>query len=195
MSKILEISTESDVVNSISLPFRVTYDINEVLGIQKSDDGKIWIMTFGFGKPAIGKFDPTTKEIKQHLLGVKVSTGSSGVAFAAHGSDIYYADNMTIYHLAFDEEEDKTDEEGKPVSAEEWMVDVSALDKNAGLQYNGLGVHPVTGRVYINTLKSFANYGQNQIWGFDFSASTEAPAVKYENYTNFPAGFFFPEKN
>ena len=53
------------------------------------------------------------------------------------------------------------------------MVDVSALDKNAGLQYNGLGVHPVTGRVYINTLKSFANYGQNQIWGFDFGISTE----------------------
>lgn len=75
------------------------------------------------------------------------------------------------------------------------MVDVSALDKNAGLQYNGLGVHPVTGRVYINTLKSFANYGQNQIWGFDFGTSTEAPAVKYENYTSFPAGFFFPEKN
>lgn len=126
MSKILEISTESDAVNSISLPWSVTYDINEVLGIQKSDDGKIWIMTFGFGKPAIGKFDPTTKEIKQHLLGVKVSTGSSGVAFAARGNDIYYADNMTIYHLAFDDDkEDDTNEEGDPVSAEEWMVDVS----------------------------------------------------------------------
>lgn len=74
------------------------------------------------------------------------------------------------------------------------MVDVSALDKNAGLQYNGLGVHPVTGRVYINTLKSFANYGQNQIWGFDFGTSTEAPAVKYENYTSFPAGFFSRRK-
>ena len=110
----LEISTESDAVNSISLPWSVTYDINEVLGIQKSDDGKIWIMTFGFGKPAIGKFDPTTKEIKQHLLGVKVSTGSSGVAFAARGNDIYYADNMTIYHLAFDDDkEDDTNEEGK----------------------------------------------------------------------------------
>lgn len=196
MSKILEISTENDAVNSISLPFRVSYDINEVLGIQKSDDGKIWIMTFGFGKSAIGKFDPTTKEIKQPLLGIKVGVGSSGVAFAARGNDIYYADNMTIYHLAFDDDkEDDTNEAGDPVSAEEWMVDVSALDKNAGLQYNGLGVHPVTGRVYINTLKSFANYGQNQIWGFDFGTSTEAPAVKYENYTSFPAGFFFPEKN
>ena len=93
------------------------------------------------------------------------------MAFAARGNDIYYADNMTIYHLAFDDDkEDDTNEAGDPVSAEEWMVDVSALDKNAGLQYNGLGVHPVTGRVYINTLKSFANYGQNQIW-----ALTSAP--------------------
>lgn len=117
------------------------------------------------------------------------------MAFAARGNDIYYADNMTIYHLAFDDDkEDDTNEAGDPVSAEEWMVDVSALDKNAGLQYNGLGVHPVTGRVYINTLKSFANYGQNQIWGFDFGTSTEAPAVKYENYTSFPAGFFSRRK-
>ncbi|HIZ15933.1 MAG TPA: hypothetical protein H9816_08530 [Candidatus Tidjanibacter faecipullorum] len=72
------------------------------------------------------------------------------------------------------------------------MVDLSALDKNAGMRYNGLGVHPASGRVYINTIKSFALFDQNQIWGFDFAASAEAPAVKYENCTRFPAGFYFP---
>lgn len=196
MSKILEISAENDAVNSISLPFLVTYDINEVKGIKASDDGKIWIMSFGFGKSAIGKFNPATKEIRQHLIGVKVSVGSSGVAFAARGNDIYYADDMAIYHLAFDDEneDEKTDDE-EPVSAEEWMIEVSGLDKNAGLMYNGLGVHPVTGRVYMNTIKSFAQFTQNHIWGFDFANSKETPAVKFENYTNFPVGFFFNTNN
>lgn len=193
MSKILEISPESDVVNSIGMPFKLDYDINEVMGIQGSDDGKIWIMSFGFGKSAIGKFDPATKDLVQHLIGFKVSTESSGVAFVARGNDLYYADGMTIYHLAFDDQNpDAEDSDGKPVSAEEWMVDLSGLDKNAGQRYNGLGIHPVSGRVYVNTIKSYALFEQNQIWGFDFATSTETPAVKYENYTNFPAGFYFP---
>lgn len=194
LSKILEISPESDAVKSYSLPFRVTYDINEIRGIQGSDDGKIWIMSFGFGEAAIGKYDLETNTIVQHLIGVDITAGSAGVAFVARGNDLYYADGMTIYHLAFDDEAaDEQTPDGDPVSSEEWMVDVSALDSNAGLSYNGLGVHPVTGRVYINTIKSYALYTENQIWGFDFSSSLDTPAEKYENYTNFPAGFFFPE--
>lgn len=196
ISKVLEISTASDAVNAITLPFRVDYAINEMKGIQASDDGKIWIMSFGLGKSAIGKYDPVANEMTQHLIGVEISVGASGVAFVARGNDIYYADDMTIYHLAYDDEnKDEVNDEEEPVSAEEWMVDVSALDSNAGLRYNGLGVHPVTGRVYINTIKSYAEFTKNQIWGFDFAVSTDNPAVKFEDYTNFPAGFFFPENN
>lgn len=71
------------------------------------------------------------------------------------------------------------------------LVDLSEIDNNAGLIYNGLGIHPVTGHVYANTIKGFAQYTTNQIWEFDFSTNTEKPVNKYENYTNFPAGFFF----
>lgn len=196
LGKILEIDPASDAAVTYSLPYTTTYFINDIKGIQAADDGRIWIMAFGFGESSIGKFDLSTRKIKQHLIGIEVSVGSNGVAFVARGNDVYYADGTTIYHLLFDDEgEDEVNGEGDPLSSDEPMIDVAALDDNAGLSYNGLGVHPVTGRVYINTIKSFALYTQNQIWGFDFAVSFENPAVKYENYTNFPAGFYFPAGN
>lgn len=194
LCKILEISPENDAVNPISLPaYGLSCNINEVLGIQGSDDGRMWVMSFGTGKSAINKFDLSTRETVQRQISVKPSVGSSGVAFAARGNDIYYADDMTIYHLPFDESEGLDAASG--LEAEEWMVDVSALDSNAGQRYNGLGVHPVTGNVYLNTIKSFALFTENQIWCFDFLSSVESPAAKYENHTHFPAGFFFPEND
>lgn len=196
LGKILEIDPASDAAVTYSLPYTTTYFINDIKGIQAADDGRIWIMAFGFGESSIGKFDLSTRKIKQHLIGIEVSVGSNGVAFVARGNDVYYADGTTIYHLLFDDEgEDEVNGEGDPLSSDEPMIDVAALDDNAGFSYNGLGVHPVTGRVYINTIKSFALYTQNQIWGFDFAVSFENPAVKYENYTNFPAGFYFPAGN
>ena len=49
--------------------------------------------------------------------------------------------------------------------------------------------------VYINSIKGYAQFTENQIWSFDFSASTDIPVAKYENYTHFPAGFFFAPNN
>lgn len=182
LSGIVEISAESESANSIMFPFRVDFDINEVLGIQATEDGKIWVMSFGFGKTAIGKFDLSAKEIQQQEITVKPSVGSSGIAFAAKGDEIFYADGTTIYKTVFGGEE-------------EFMVDLSGIDTDAAQLYNGLGIHPVSGNVMINTIKSFAQYTDNIIWSFDFSTSAETPAAKYEDYTNFPAGFYFPSDN
>lgn len=176
-------------MTKINFPYRVEISINEVLGIQAAENGDIWVMSFGFGKSAMNKFNVESKKIIQRQINVKPSVGSSGVAFASYDNNIYYADGTTIYRLKFDEDESLNAASG--LDAEETLTDLSAIDNNAGLLYNGLGVHPVTGNVYINTIKSFAQYTQNTIWSFDFNNSAENPAAKYENYTNFPAGFFF----
>ena len=186
---VIEISPDNDNSTFNKFPYTLDIDINEVLGIQAAKDGNIWVMSFGFGKSAISKFNPESKKIIQRQISIKPSVGSSGVAFASYDNNIYYADGITIYRLRFDEDESLNAASG--LDAEETLTDLSAIDNNAGLLYNGLGVHPVTGNVYINTIKSFAQYTQNTIWSFDFNNSTENPAAKYENYTNFPAGFFF----
>lgn len=191
-SKIYEISPESDAVNSIRLPLTgIECDINEVLGIQAADDGRMWIMTFGFGKTAMNKFDLSTQDIVQRQINIKPTAGASGVAFAAHDNLVYYADGTTIYRLPFDESAKLDAASG--LDAVELLTDVSGLDPNAGQLYNGLGVHPATGHLLINSIKSFALFTQNQIWAFDPAGDFLSPLAKYENYTNFPAGFFFPE--
>ena len=96
---------------------------------------------------------------------------------------LYYADGTTIYCLNFDAAEGE--------EAESVVTDLNNIDVNAGMLYNGISAHPVTGLIYINTIKGFAQFTQNQIWAFDFDANTEEPVAKYENYTHFPAGFFF----
>lgn len=192
ISKIYEISPESDAVNSIRLPLTgIECDINEVLGIQAADDGRMWIMTFGFGKTAMNKFDLSTQDIVQRQINIKPTAGASGVAFAAHDNLVYYADGTIIYRLPFDESAELDAASG--LDAVELLTDVSGLDPNAGQLYNGLGVHPATGHLYINSIKSYAQFTQNQIWEFDPAGDFLSPLAKYENYTNFPAGFFFPE--
>lgn len=178
---VLALSTESDEAQKTMFPYSLKYDINETLGIRAAEDGKIWVLGFGFGKTSISKFDVETRTMEQRTISVKPAVGSSGVSFVAHDNYLYYADGTTLYRYDFDNE------------TEENLVDLSTLDKNAKELYNGLGVHPTTGKVYVNTLKSTALYTENAIWVFDFNVSKTTPEAKYENYTNFPAGFFFPQ--
>ena len=189
---ILEISSDKDSVTKINFPYRTEISITQVLGIQAAEDGNIWVMTFGFGKTAVSKFNLETKKMIQRKISVKPSAGSSGVAFVANGTDVYYADGTTIYRLKFNDDESLKADSG--LDAETNLVDISTLDKNAGLLYNGLGIHPVTKYVYINSIKAYPLFTQNQIWAFDFDKSAKTPVAKYENYTNFPAGFFFAPK-
>lgn len=186
---IIEISADNDNANKINFPYRLDIDINEVLGIQAAEDGDMWVMSFGFGKTAIGKFNLTDKTIIQRQINIKPSVGSAGVAFAAKGNVFYYADGTSIYRMTFDANPELSAESG--LEAEEMLVDLSSLDSKAGLIYNGLGINPTTNLVYINTIKSFAQFQENMIWAFDFDASKDEPVAKYENSTSFPAGFFF----
>lgn len=75
------------------------------------------------------------------------------------------------------------------------MVDAKTLvTEDAGMVYNNLGVHPVTGEVYLNTIKAYGmDYLKNNISVFNFSKAEPKLAANYKHHTKFPAGIFFPD--
>lgn len=194
-----EIGPEKDGITKIELPFVTKYDLSNVYGIRSSDDGKLWLFSFGAGNLAIGKVDPADPNgIEQRRVGKTRLTniGASGVAFATHGDDFYYAEGTTIYHLDFSVIQEDPDDQGGTVTVEKpgaaWFADITGFgDDDAKELYNGLAVHPVTGNLYVNTIKGVGPfYTTNHIWVVD--PSSGEPVQTYEDYTNFPAGTFFP---
>ena len=50
--------------------------------------------------------------------------------------------------------------------------------------------------LYVNTIKGVGPfYTTNSIWEFDTTDDLSVQKNKYDNYTNFPAGFFFAGNN
>lgn len=163
--------------------------INYILGIAPSDDGNLWIIgTSAFspdreGMITLNKLDLAASELAQNRLSEQPDDVRN-CCFAAHGNTVYYAAGTVVYRADFHEEEDGF--------VDEPLVDLASLDNNVGLLYNGLGVNPITGHVYINTLKGFGNFfTTNSIWEFNFDASRDTPVHKFNDYTRFPAGVFF----
>ena len=194
-----EIGPEKDGITKIKLPYVPKYDLSNVYGIRSSDDGKLWLFSFGLGNLAIGKVDPADPNgIEQRRVGeAKLKDiGASGVAFATHGDDFYYAEGTTIYHLDFSVIQEDPDDQGGTVTVKKpsaaWFADITGFgDDDAKRLYNGLAVHPATGNLYVNTIKGVGPfYTTNHIWVVD--PSSGEPVQTYEDYTNFPAGTFFP---
>ena len=174
------------------MPYSATY--KEIYSIGKSDDGKIWLSAFGFGKYYIGKYSLEDNTIVSRQISIMPSSGASGVSFVTKGNDIYYASGTTIYTLKFDENPELGDESG--LEAETVLCDLNSLDSNAKELYNGLGINPATGMLYVNTIKGVGPfYTTNSIWEFNINGDWTTPQNKFDNYTNFPAGFFFANNN
>lgn len=165
--------------------------INCFLGVAASDDGNLWIMGTSAtdssreGIISLGKLDLAAGKLTQNVLGTQPDDAYN-CSFAAHGNTVYFANGTTLYRVLFDPEA------GTDSFMDEPLVDLASLDDNVGLLYNGLGVSPATGHVFVNTLKGFGNaYTTNTIWEFDFNVSLDTPVNRFENYTHFPAGVYF----
>lgn len=130
--------------------------------MKAAGNGELWVMGFGLGKSSINRFNLSTRKMIQRQISIKPYVGSSGVSFAVKGNDIYYADRTTVYRLPFDDSPQLNAASG--LEAEEQVCDLNALDDDAVMLYNGLAVHPVTGHVYANTIKGYAQFTRNQIW-------------------------------
>lgn len=125
------------------------------------------------------------------------NTGASGRMLISPSDDIfYYTSASYIIKGTYTKGGAGTSDGTTPIVTTEALLDLTELDSNAREVYNGMGIHPETGHIYINTIKGMGTlYTTNQIWEFDLNQSTTEPVNKWSNCTRFPAGFFFPTIN
>ncbi|RFS21883.1 DUF5074 domain-containing protein [Chitinophaga silvatica] len=163
----------------------ITYALDmkaNVSGVVKASDGNIWISTVG--SPAkISKINFRDYSLikANDITTGSVSAGSGATpGITAKGDTLYFSGAGTkIYRHIFS------------MGTTEFMVDAKTMVENAGIVYNNIAVHPITGEVYMNTLKGFGlNYLVNNISIFNFSNGV-ALSANYQNSTKFPAGIFF----
>lgn len=155
-----------------------------ISGVLTSKDGNLWVSTTG-SPNKITKIDSKTYEVVKEN---SVTTGSLGAGWGASpgitakGDTIYYSNASTkIYRHIFSTNESKL------------MVDAKDFVQNATMAYNNIAVHPVSGDVYMNTIKGYGwDFTINNISVFNFDE--DIPSVlkaNYTDYTRYPVGIFF----
>ena len=110
------------------------------------------------------------------------SVTASTTKATAIGDILYYSGAGTsIYRHDFTTGESKL------------MINAKNVVENANIVYNNIAVHPLTGRVYLNTIKAYGwDFLINNISVFKPEGDALALEVNYEDHTHFPAGIFFP---
>lgn len=165
-----------DVAQTIDMGATIT-------GVLKSKDGNLWVSTTGTPNK-IAKVNSATYAI---VKANEITMGSLGAGWGAtpgitaQGDTLYYSNAGTIiYRHIFSTEETKM------------MVDAKTLVPNANMIYNNIAVHPITGKVYMTTIKGYGwDFLTNNISEFDFSGAEPKLSENYTDYTRFPAGIFF----
>lgn len=154
-----------------------------ISGVVRSGDGNILVSTIGTPHKItkINAKDYTI--IKENEItegGVDYGSGATP-GITVKGDTIYHSNASTkIYRHIFSTGESQL------------VADAKTMVNNASIVYNNIAVHPVTGEVYLNTLKGFgANYLINHISVFNFAQPQPRLSADYQNYTQFPAGIFF----
>ena len=154
-----------------------------VSGVVKSSDGNIFVSTTS---PAqIAKVNSETYEI---IKANDVTEGSLSAGWGATpgitaiGDILYYSGAGTnIYRHDFSTSETKL------------MINAKDVVENSNIVYNNIAVHPLTGRVYLNTIKGYGwDFLVNNISVFKPEGDALVLEANYENHTHFPAGIFFP---
>ena len=156
-----------------------------IAGIIPAKDGKIWVAT----SSKIFKLDPTDySSVDNTISGASISVpGMMGSCpmFGAYDNLIYFRSGTQIWCHDF-----TANTTEQKVDAKTYLNYSGA----AGTFYNGLGVHPVTGDVCYSSIKGYGwDFLINYIGIFDFSNALSPLKAKYDDYTHFPAGIYYPQ--
>ncbi|WP_126973597.1 DUF5074 domain-containing protein [Gynurincola endophyticus] len=153
-----------------------------VSGVVKASDGNIWVSTTG-APHKISKINQSDYSVVQtnSISAGSVSSGWGATpGITAKGDTLYFSGAGTnIYRHIF------------TTGATEFMLDAKTKVQDANIVYNNITVHPLTGEVYMNTIKGYGtNYLINNLSVFNFDEEAKLSA-NYQNHTSFPAGIFF----
>ena len=164
-----------------SISSTISFDAN-VSGVVRSSDGNLWVSTAdGF----ISKVDVSNCSIiKRNDTGQKSALSASYAAspsITAKGDTLYMSGlTSKIYRHIFSS------------NTTELMVDVKDYVEDCNIIYNTVAVHPITGEVYLNSIKGYGtDYTKNNISVFNFSVGEAQLKDNYRDHTRFPAGTFF----
>lgn len=154
-----------------------------ISGLLKSKDNNIWVSTTGTPHKISKVSSSSFSVIKEN----EITKGKLGAGWGATpgitaiGDTIYYSNaSTTIYRHIFTSNETKQ------------MIDAKTVVPNSNMVYNNIAVHPITGKVYMTTIKGYGwDFLTNNISEFDFSGAEPQLSANYTNYTHFPAGIFF----
>ena len=167
---------KDEIANTIEFEDRVS-------GVIKASDGNILVSD---GSGNITKVDVKTytklgsSKVSDEAKSVLSASFAAAPSITAKGDTLYMSGlSSKIYRHVFGS--DRT----------ELMVDAKDMVDNVGIIYNTCAVHPITGEVYLNSIKGYSDYKTNNITVFDFSSDEPKVSANYENYTAFPAGTFF----
>ncbi|MDH6309554.1 hypothetical protein M2451_001920 [Dysgonomonas sp. PFB1-18] len=154
-----------------------------VSGVIKTADGNLYVSTTGTPNKILKINAKDYSVIKTN----EVTEGKVGAGFgatpgiSAKGDTIYYSNASTkIYRHIFS------------TGTSEYLTDAKEHMNDAGMAYNNLAVHPVSGEVYQTTIKGYGtNFLLNNISVFNFSKPEPVLVNNYKHHTHFPAGIFF----
>lgn len=178
------------VIEKNSDDVSITIDMGATIsGIEKSKDGNIWVATTGSPHKIskVSSSDYTVIKSNEITIGTVAGGMFATPSITTKGDTIYYGgSSLNIYRHIF-----STGESKEMIS----KAELQNLVPDSKMVYNSMAVHPITGKVYLNTIKGYGwDFKINNISVFDFD-NAEASSVldtNYTNYTSFPAGIFFP---
>ena len=168
--------------NRLDIAHTIDMGVN-ISGLLRAKDGNLWVSTTGAPNKIAKVSSSTYAVIKEN----EITEGKLGAGWGAtpgitaKGDTLYYSNaGTTIYRHIFSTEESKM------------MIDAKTVVPNASMIYNNIAVHPISGKVYMTTIKGYGwDFLTNNISEFDFSGSEPKLTENYTDHTYFPAGIFF----
>lgn len=181
------VPSKSNVLVLEAGKLEVAHTINmgaNVTGVIPSSDGNLWVSTNGKPNKIAKVSSKDFSIIKENEITVG-NVGYGGMAaspgITAKGDTLYYSNLSTNIHRHIFN-----------TGQSELLVNAKTLVDNANIVYNTIAVHPITGHVYMNTIKGYGwDFLKNNISIFNFQGPQPKLEINYLDYTHFPIGVYF----